>query len=179
MAKKASAEAPAKAATARTSKRAGAAKASEPSMIDDIKKLVSLMVENDLTELNIHEGQRKILLKRGGAIPLAAPATAVPIPMEAAAPPADEGRPVEAVTDDLVEIRSPMVGTFYTTPSPDSDPFVSVGTVVTDDDVIAVVEAMKVMNEIKADCSGTIMEICVKNSQPVEFGQVLFKVRPV
>ncbi len=71
-----------------------------------------------------------------------------------------------------------MVGTFYVAPSPDGDPYVQPGTAVNDETVICVVEAMKVMNEIKAECTGTITEVCVKNAEPVEFGQVLFRVRP-
>jgi acetyl-CoA carboxylase biotin carboxyl carrier protein len=72
-----------------------------------------------------------------------------------------------------------MVGTFYNADSPDAEPFVSVGSSVGDDTVVCIVEAMKVMNEIKAECAGQITEICVKNAQPVEYGQVLFRVRPV
>ena len=71
-----------------------------------------------------------------------------------------------------------MVGTFYAAPSPDSEPYVRVGAAVSDDSAACIVEAMKVMNEIKAECSGTIVEVCVKNAQPVEYGQVLFKVKP-
>ncbi len=71
-----------------------------------------------------------------------------------------------------------MVGTFYAAPSPDSEPYVAVGAAVGDDTVVCIIEAMKVMNEIKAECAGTIVEICVKNAQPVEYGQVLFRVRP-
>jgi acetyl-CoA carboxylase biotin carboxyl carrier protein len=71
-----------------------------------------------------------------------------------------------------------MVGTFYTSPSPDSDVFVTVGAVIDEDAVVCIVEAMKLMNEVKAECAGTIAEICVKNAQPVEYGQVLFRVRP-
>jgi len=78
----------------------------------------------------------------------------------------------------LIEVKSPMVGTFYATPSPDSDPYVHVGAAVADDTIVCIVEAMKVMNEIKAECAGTIAEVCVKNAQPVEFGQVLFRVKP-
>ena len=79
---------------------------------------------------------------------------------------------------ELVEISSPMVGTFFAAPSPDSDPYVTVGAGVSEDTVVCIIEAMKVMNEIKAEYTGTIAEICIKNAQPVEFGQVLFKVNP-
>jgi acetyl-CoA carboxylase biotin carboxyl carrier protein len=143
--------------------------------IREIKRLVELMVHNDLSELDISEGENKIHLKRGGAVVSAAPAVAPASPVAA---PAASAAPAAAPADDkLVEIRSPMVGTFYAAPSPDSEPFVRVGAAVSDDNVVCIVEAMKVMNEIKAEHSGTIVEVCVKNAQPVEYGQVLFKVK--
>lgn len=145
--------------------------------IEDIKQLVQLMVDNDLSELNVTDGERTISLKRGptggpmvvgGTVPaIAAPAAAAP----AAAQPAV--RP-----EELLEIKSPMVGTFYAAPSPDSEPYVSAGADISEDTVVCIVEAMKVMNEIKAECVGTIVQVCVKNAQPVEYGQVLFRVRP-
>jgi acetyl-CoA carboxylase biotin carboxyl carrier protein len=150
--------------------------------IEDIKQLVQLMVDNDLSELDITDGERKVSLRRGaGNVPVF---TALPQAVPAAAPVAPAAAPVAASTAapvepaKLLEIKSPMVGTFYAAPSPDSDPYVGVGTAVSDSSVVCIIEAMKVMNEIKAECSGTIMEICVKNAQPVEFGQVLFRVKP-
>ena len=152
--------------------------------IKDIKVLVQLMVENDLGELEIADGEAKVHLKRQGpaapviamTAPAAAPAyaAAAPAAREAAAAPAAPAKPAE----ELIEIRSPMVGTFYAAPSPDSEPFVQVGAAVREDSTICIVEAMKVMNEIKAECSGIIREVCVKNAQPLEFGQVLFRVKP-
>ncbi len=137
--------------------------------IDDIKQLVQLMVDNDLSELNISDGERTIALKRGGAPAVVAapgaPAAGVPAPGAVG--------PVET----LVEIKSPMVGTFYAAPSPDSDPYVSVGATVAEDTVVCIVEAMKVMNEIKAETSGVIAEVVAENGKPVQFGQVLFRVR--
>ncbi len=141
--------------------------------IEDIKQLIQLMVANDLSELDITDGERKIALKRGpGGMPMvvsAVPAVAPPQPGETAAQPAAEG---------LLEIRSPMVGTLYAAPSPDSEPYVTVGSLVAEDTVVCVIEAMKVMNEIKAECAGAIVEVCAKNAQPVEYGQVLCRVRP-
>ena len=84
----------------------------------------------------------------------------------------------EEAGEDLIDITSPIVGTFYAASSPDSAPYVKKGDKVDEDAVVCIVEAMKVMNEIKAECSGTIAEICVKNTEPVEFGQVMFRVRP-
>jgi acetyl-CoA carboxylase biotin carboxyl carrier protein len=141
--------------------------------IEDIKQLVRLMVDNDLSQLDITDGEKKIALKRGpsGVPVVMAPAAVAPAPAAA-------GEPAAALAEELLEIRSPMVGTFYAAPSPDSDPYVAVGVLVSDDTVVCIVEAMKVMNEIKAECSGTIAEVCVKNAQPVEYGQVLFRVRP-
>ena len=141
--------------------------------IDEIKELVQLMVENDLAEMDITEGDNKIRLKRGlGGEVVVAPAV-TPVPAAAPAVPAAQA-PAE---EELFEIRSLMVGTFYAATSPDSDPFVTVGSRVDEDTVVCIVEAMKVMNEIKAECSGEIAEVCVKNAQPVEYGQVLFRVR--
>jgi len=150
-----------------------------------IKALVDMMIENDLLEVEIIEGDNKIHLKRPGSAPMQAIA---PIPV------APGNAPVIATTqtaaagaeqiqqnedEDLVDIISPMIGTFYSAPSPDSDPFVSVGDSVTTDTVVCVVEAMKVMNEIKAEATGTIEKVLIANGQAVEFGQVLFRVRPV
>ena len=145
----------------------------------EIKQLIKLMVNNDLTELEIVEGDNKVELKRGTggvpvvmAAPAAAPLAAAPVeaaPAESAAEPVDDG---------LIDIKSPMVGTVYAAASPDSGDFVALGATVGDETVVCIVEAMKVMNEIKAECSGTIAEICVDNTQPVEFGQVIYRVKP-
>ncbi|MCY2928947.1 MAG: acetyl-CoA carboxylase biotin carboxyl carrier protein, partial [Planctomycetota bacterium] len=96
----------------------------------------------------------------------------------AAAPAAAPLTHAPAKADDLLEVTSPMVGTFYSSPSPDSDAFVKIGARIAQDTVVCIVEAMKVMNEIKAECSGVVTESCVENAQPVEYGQVLFRVRP-
>ena len=142
--------------------------------IDEVQQLVQLMVDNDLSELDVKEGDRKVHLKRGSQSTVMTPATMVaPVAQAPAAPaeaaPADSG---------LIDIPSPMVGTFYAASSPDSDNFVAAGDVVGVDDVVCIIEAMKVMNEIRAECAGTLAEICVKNAQPVEYGQALFKVKP-
>ena len=150
--------------------------------LKDIKKVVQMMKENDLTEFLLEDDACTLQLKRGGgeirqvvaaspapqmiAAPAAAPAAPAPA---AAAPAADDG---------LVEITSPMVGTFYRSPSPDSDSFVEVGASVSPDSVVCIVEAMKVMNEITADVKGTIKKILVDNATPVQFGQPLFLVEP-
>ncbi|MGC9453292.1 MAG: acetyl-CoA carboxylase biotin carboxyl carrier protein [Phycisphaerae bacterium] len=147
--------------------------------IDDIRQLVELMVENDLSELDISDGETKVSLKRGpGGEPVVREISQVqPVQQPAAAAEAPAEEPQEE-GEHLLEITSPMVGTFYAADSPDSDPYVQVGSSVDEESVVCIVEAMKVMNEVKADCRGTIAEVCVHNAQPVEYGQVLFKVRP-
>ena len=143
--------------------------------IEDIKKLVELMVANGLSELDISDGDSKVSLRRHQGQIVMAPATVAPAP-GATAPAAAGGAP--EAQDGLIEITSPMVGTFYAASSPDSDPYVGPGTHVSPDSVVCIIEAMKVMNEIKAECSGAIVQVCVKNAQPVEYGQVLFRVKP-
>ena len=147
--------------------------------IKEIKRLVKLMIDNDLAEMNIVDGDQKISLKRangdqGRVImdPAVAPTVAAFTPVP------DAPAPVAEPESNLIDVTSPMVGTFYSSASPDSDAFVSVGDNINDDTVVCIVEAMKVMNEIKAECSGRVAEICVTNAQPVEFGQVLFRLTP-
>jgi acetyl-CoA carboxylase biotin carboxyl carrier protein len=145
--------------------------------IEEIRELVRLMVENDLAELDITDGDSKIRLKRGpGGEIVGQP---VPVPAFAPAAAAEPAPPAEGPEEEKhIEIRSPMVGTFYAAPSPDSDPYVTVGSRVGEDTVVCIIEAMKVMNEIKAERAGTVVEICVQNAHPVEYGQPLFKVKP-
>ncbi len=152
--------------------------------IEEIKTLTDLMVENDLTEIVIRDGEKRILLRRPGAVaepaavpqmtvqPVLPPVAAAPTPIPLAAGPAP------APDDGLETITSPMVGTFYAASSPDSPPLAKVGDVVGPDTVVCIIEAMKVFNEIKAEMSGTIESIEVANAEPVEFGQVVMKVRP-
>jgi acetyl-CoA carboxylase biotin carboxyl carrier protein len=159
--------------------------------IKEIKQMVKLMVECDLSELEITDGEHnRVHLKRGPgeqpivmaapqqpAPPAPAPAPqAPPTPTPAQTPASEPAAPAPA--ENLIEVTSPMVGTFYSSPSPDSDPYVTDGDKVTPETVVCIVEAMKVMNEIKAECSGTIVEVCVQNAQPVEYGQVLYRVKP-
>ena len=152
-----------------------------------IKTLVALMKQHDLSEVDLNEGDHRIRLRRGArtavvAAPAAAPTAtppgpvAHPTPAPAAAPPpaAEPAKPAK----NLVAIKSPTPGTFYTSPSPDAPAFVTVGSRVTPTTVVCVIEAMKIFNEIQAECSGVITEILVQNQQPVEWGQVLFSVDP-
>lgn len=153
--------------------------------IDRLRQLIDLMVEHDLTEVDVSDEDQSITIKRGvaGGFQVspqpqafapqqAAPAQQAPggdAPAAAAASAADEG---------LVAIESPMVGTFYSAPDPDSPAFTKVGASVSPDSVVCLVEAMKVFNEIKAETTGTIERMCVKSGDAVEFGQPLFMVRP-
>jgi acetyl-CoA carboxylase biotin carboxyl carrier protein len=149
-----------------------------------IKDLVALMGRHDLTEIDLREGELRIRLRRGPketitltpnptAVAPAAP-TAVPPPSPAQASKAAPPKP----TKESLTIKSPTPGTFYSASSPDVEPFVRVGSRVTPTTVVCLIEAMKIFNEITADCSGVITEILVENQQPVEYGQELFKVDP-
>jgi len=143
-----------------------------------IKELVRLMVDNELVEISLRDGAEEVSLKRPGLeVPVAAagnPAAAEP--QAADAPPPAEGE--TSPDDGLVPICSPMVGTFYSAPNPDASPYVQVGSQVTADTVVCILEAMKVFNEIKAEVSGTIERLLTQNEQAVEYGQELFSVRP-
>ncbi|HMO27511.1 MAG TPA: acetyl-CoA carboxylase biotin carboxyl carrier protein [Tepidisphaeraceae bacterium] len=152
-----------------------------------LEELVKLMSANDLNTVDLRDGEKRVVLRRGpryvaGAaaapVSVAAPAASTPAPSAPAA--SASASPAAAASDDAgtVAIKSPMVGTFYAAPSPDAKPFVAVGTVVDEDTDVCVIEAMKVFNNIKAETKGTIAKILVNNGQTVEYGQVLFLVKP-
>jgi len=142
-----------------------------------LKKLIDLVQESGIAELEITEGEERVRIARGGAIsvtPLAAATpsgTAAPAANAAVAPALATA--AEAAPEGHV-VKSPMVGTFYRAPSPEAKPFVDVGAAVKAGETVCVIEAMKLMNEIEADASGTIKAILVENGQPVEYGQALF-----
>jgi acetyl-CoA carboxylase biotin carboxyl carrier protein len=139
-----------------------------------LEQIVRMMQANDLNMVDLRDGTKRVILKRG-------PATAEPV-LVPASPPARSGKnsppPPAAEPENLLPIKSPMVGTFYSAPSPEAKPFVSVGTAVNEETDVCVIEAMKVFNNVKAECSGKIAKILVTNGQAVEFGQVLFLVEP-
>ncbi len=152
-------------------------------MIDlrTLKKLIKLMKDNELSELEVRDEAEHVVLRRPGGGPVQYQATpAVPAQSPAQAPPAQAPAAEEQGEDEsnLVELPSPMVGTFYAAPSPDSETFVRVGSKVEPEDVVCVIEAMKVFNEIKAENRGTIEKVLVRNGDPVEYGQALFLIRP-
>ena len=142
---------------------------------EEIRNLVQLMDEYNLTEVNIESDDCKLYFNRGanGVVPAVMPA-AVPAPVPAAAPAAPAPAAPAAPALPAVTIDSPLVGTFYRAASPDTPPFVQVGDRVTPDTVLCIIEAMKVMNEVKAEKSGVIKEILIENGQPVEFDQPMF-----
>ncbi len=157
---------------------------------DYIRQLVELMAEHDLSRVELHEGDTHIVLRRGQPVVAAAPVAAVaaapiaaPAAPPAAAPAASSAAPAAppaASAADAREhlIRSPMVGTFYAAPDPESPAFASVGGNVGPDTVVCLIEAMKVFNEIKAECSGRVARVLVKNGEAVEFDQPLFAITP-
>lgn len=151
--------------------------------IEEIKVIVKLMAENDLTEFKIEAEEYNLCIKRGqehniiattsvaapAAVPAAAPAAAAPVAAPAA-PAAPEVKAVQKTID------SPIVGTFYRSPSPEAKSFVNIGDRVSPETVVCIIEAMKVMNEVKAEKSGVIKEILIENASPVEYGQPLFVI---
>jgi acetyl-CoA carboxylase biotin carboxyl carrier protein len=151
--------------------------------LKDIKAIIDLMKKNSITEFELERQDSKIRLKRGlnggqpvageDTVPTIAGTSNVPqVASQAALVP-----PTSAATGE-VEIKSPMIGTFYRAPSPEAGSYIEVGSDVSPDSVVCIIEAMKVMNEIKAEVKGVITQILVENAKPVEFGQPLFKVRP-
>ena len=155
--------------------------------IEEIKTLTELMVDHDLTEVMIRDGDKRIMIRRGThgvpyvtASPGLAPAFGpIMVPTVPAVVPGAPGAQPPAAKEDpnLAKIASPMVGTFYAAADPNSPPFVRVGDVVHPDSVVCIIEAMKVFNEIKSDVSGTIESTLVQSGEPVEFGQILMTVR--
>ena len=146
--------------------------------IKEIKAIIDLMKKHDLSVLEIEKEGFRLKLQRGVSAPQITPAPAAPtVPPKAAptAEPPPAAKPIESVP--MKEIVSPMVGTFYRAASPDTPPLVEVGKPITEETVVCIIEAMKVMNEIKAETSGVIAEVLAENGKPVQFGQALFKVR--
>jgi acetyl-CoA carboxylase biotin carboxyl carrier protein len=145
-----------------------------------LKKLIDLVQESGIAELEITEGEEKVKIVKGGGVdivqapatarPAAAPAASAPPAATAAAPAAAEAPPAQ----EGHVVKAPMVGTFYRTPSPDAKPFVEVGQSIKEGQTICISEAMKLMNEIECDASGVVKAILVENGQPVEYGQPLF-----
>ena len=152
----------------------------DPKDLKEIKAIIDLMKKHDLSVFEIEKEGFRLKLEKGPSTKAAAaapPAAAGTPKAAAAAPETTPAAPKAIESVPLREIVSPMVGTYYRSASPDVPPFVDVGKTVTEDTVVCIIEAMKVMNEIKAETSGIITEVLAENGKPVQFGQVLFKVR--
>jgi len=155
--------------------------------IDKLKQIIEIMKEHNLVEVQIKAGEAEIAVKKGQpGMPGQGQMTGIPI-FGTGVPMAMPGVPTPAGTlqtppgveqEKTVEIKSPLVGTFYAQPSPDSEPYVELGSHVEAQTVVCIIEAMKVMNEIKAEVSGIIVEVVAKSGEAVEYGQVLYKVKP-
>ena len=153
--------------------------------LKDIKAIIDLMKKNSLSEFELEKQDFKIKLKRSGnaiggedlpGVSYTIPAVSTVSPAQA---PALAAPAAASTSSSGLEIKSPMIGTFYRAPSPESGNYVEVGTEVNPDTVVCIIEAMKVMNEIKAEARGIITEILVENAKPVEFGQPMFKIKPL
>jgi acetyl-CoA carboxylase biotin carboxyl carrier protein len=146
-----------------------------------VEHLVGLMDKHQLSEINLSEGDRKIRIRKGGFVTATAPIAAAPV--QAPSQPAQQAPGATATVTEAAkpkksyhEIKSPMVGTFYSKPAPDKPDYVKSGSIVKPDTVVCKLEAMKVFSDLTADVSGTIVETCVKNGDPVEYGTVLFRI---
>ena len=146
-----------------------------------LEQIVKLMAANDLNTVEVRDGDRRVTLKRGAA-PSVIVASSAPPPAAGSVPPQPAaGSGLLAASDEeagFLRIKSPMVGTFYAAPAKGAKPFVTVGSAVEDDTDVCIIEAMKVFNNIKAECHGTVARVLVQDGQPVEFGTVLFLVKP-
>ncbi len=149
--------------------------------LKEIREMINLMNENDLTEIEIEREGTKIKLKKGHAEHLEAVSRGLPVAYHIESAPALTSSPKPESTPDknLKDIKSPMVGTFYRSSSPEAPPFVEVGQTVEVGQVVCIVEAMKLMNEIKSEIRGKVVQIPIENAQPVEYGQTLFSVEPI
>ena len=149
--------------------------------LKDIKAIIDLMKKNSITEFELEQQDSKLRLKRGlnGGSPVVQDSDTIPMASMALPAPASSVHvPAPMANTGEIDIKSPMIGTFYRSPSPESAAYIEIGSEVTPDSVVSIIEAMKVMNEIKAEVKGVITQILVENGKPVEFGQPLFKVRP-
>jgi acetyl-CoA carboxylase biotin carboxyl carrier protein len=154
----------------------------------EIKELIEFLIEKDITEFELERGDVKLRVKRGQethyvaapmvhAAPVAASASAAPTPAKPSSPTAVAAPAPPPAEENLHYVKSPIVGTYYEAPSPGSPPFLKVGDQVKEGQVLCIVEAMKLMNEIEADASGEVVKILVTNGQPVEYGMPLFAIR--
>ena len=149
--------------------------------LKDIKAIIDLMKKNSITEFELEEKDSKLRLKRGlsgGSHPAQADDSSPMISAPIALPAPVIASITAPVSTGEVDIKSPMIGTLYRSPSPEASAYIEVGSEVNPDSVVCIIEAMKVMNEIKSEVKGIVTQILIENGKPVEFGQPLFKVRP-
>ena len=147
--------------------------------LKDIKAIIDLMKKNSVSEFELEKQDFKIRLKRGGNGTVASTNyEEAPVLSYIQAPPGAALPPAQPPAIAELEIKSPMIGTFYRAPSPEAASYIEVGVEVNSETVVCIIEAMKVMNEIKAEAKGVITQVMVENAKPVEFGQPLFKLRP-
>ena len=150
--------------------------------IRKVKKLIELLEESGIAEIEIHEGEESVRINRGGSAPL--PQTVVNVPSVDASSSlktqlsTNENSSSDDYSDEGEVITAPMVGIFYSSPSPDQPPFVNKGQNIKTGDVLCIIEAMKIMNQIEADIDGKLVRILVENGDPVEYGQPLFVINP-
>lgn len=159
-----------------------------PLDLERLRELIALMEKHDLSEVDLQNGEQRCRLRRGpqnvsvvSGMPQYAPQQYAPAPQAAPQPSVAAGpaAPVAASANDgTILIKSPTVGTFYSSPSPDDPPFIKVGSAVKPETVVCLIEAMKVYNQITADLAGTVTEVLANNADPVEFGQPLFRIKP-
>src|SRR3989338_5052322 len=149
--------------------------------IKEIKEMISLMNENGLVELEVEKDGMRIRLKKtsSGAEGYTGPIVVHQERISESAQKETAENPIEKISVKTVEIRAPMVGTFYRAPSPEAPPYVEIGQTIEPGQVICIIEAMKLMNEIKSEIKGKILEILVDNAEPVEFGQPMLLIEPV
>ena len=138
--------------------------------MEQLHEIVKLLKDQGLTEITVIEGEQRITVRQGGPVGVAPAAPAV-IPAQAA--PAAEAAEAPAVEEGTITLKAPLVGTFYRRPTPDDDPFIAVGAVVQPGETVCIIEAMKVMNEIKAEAHGRLLRVLVEDGAPVEYGQDL------
>ena len=143
--------------------------------IRKVKKLIELLEESDIAEIEIHEGEESVRISRGSSVVPSMIAAPAPVAAAAVAPAAVPA-PAPAAEPEGHIIRSPMVGTFYRAPSPGAKPFVEEGQAVSSGETLCIIEAMKILNQIESDKSGKIVEILVENGQPVEYNEPLFVI---
>jgi len=149
--------------------------------LEKVKEIIDLMTVNGLTEFEMEENGVRLSIKKGGAVPIVHTVAAMPLPAakaEVIAAAATASRAAAPVADDprMAIVKAPFVGTLYRSPAPDAEPYVTIGQEVTPETVLCIVEAMKVMNEIKAEVKGIVREVLVENAHAVQYGQPLFKI---